>query len=146
MNRALCRGANQPVDPVRLRQSGCAKALIGFFEDSLRVFEIKRALLQCLWIPFAPWDSKEVATVNVDGGRDLFEGIRYRVDNRFTERKSVFRHKRLIPMSSQPGFSPTIKSILFSAAIDAYDRPHAMIVRIQIHARSPEHVKDRQLF
>jgi hypothetical protein len=82
----------------------------------------------------------------VDRARDLFEWIRYRVDNRFAERKSVFRYKRLIPMFGEPSLTPPIKRILFLAAIDPNDRPHAMIVWIQIHAGSPKDVKDRQPF
>ena len=90
---------------LELLQPGCTKALIRFLEDSLRVFEIKWAFLQCLRVPFTAGDRKEIATVNVDGRRDLFERIRYRVYNRFAEGKSVFRYKRLIPVSGESGFT-----------------------------------------
>ena len=73
----------------------------------------------------------------MDGRRDLFERIRYRVYNRFAEGKSVFRYKRLIPVSGESGFTPTIKTRSLLGRLDTYDRPHAMVVRIQIHAGSP---------
>jgi hypothetical protein len=38
---------------------GCTKALIRFLEDSLRVFEIKRAFFQRLRVPFATGDREE---------------------------------------------------------------------------------------
>jgi hypothetical protein len=48
-------------------------------------------------------------------------------------------------MSDKPAFASKIKRILFLAGVNAYDRPHAMVVGIQRHAGPPEDVEDRQL-
>ena len=64
--------------------------------------------------------------------------------NRFTEGNDVFGVDRLCAKLDEAIFAATIEGIVFPSVIDAYDRPHQMVVRVQTHGRTPQHVEDRQ--
>src|SRR4029453_13783517 len=122
---------------------GCTKALVRFFKNPHQVRDIIRTFFKSLRVPFAAWGREGVPAVYVDCGRDLLQWIGNRMYHGFTEGDNVLRVDRLGSQLDEAIFAPTIERIVFPSSIDAYDRPHQMVVRVQTHGRTPQNVEDR---
>src|SRR4030095_404784 len=109
---------------------GGTKALVRFFKNPHQVRDIVRTFFESFWSRFAARRRKEVTAVYVDRGRNLFQWMGNRVYHRFTEGNDVLGVDRLGSPLNKSIFAPTIERIVFPSSIDAYDRPHQMVVRI----------------
>src|SRR3990167_8417338 len=81
----------------------------------------------------------------MDGPGNPFKRIWQRMDNRRSERSHILRVQLFGSMSRQAPLGPTEESIQLAARIDADDGPHAMIMRLEYHARPPTEVEDGQV-
>ncbi len=75
--------------------------LVGFFEDPQRVLDVVRMLFECFGVPLASRCREEIARVDVDGSRQLVEGVADGVDDGLAEDKCFFRVQLLAALLAQ---------------------------------------------
>ena len=89
-----------------------------------------------LGLPLAARNRKEVPAIHMNGRGDLLERIRDRMDDKLTQRGNVFSIESLGSNFAQSAVTPAIKGIFFPASVNSDNRPHPMVMGIQIYARS----------
>lgn len=135
--------------PVRRERERCglpgSEPLVRLFENAQGMLHVIRMFFLGLGIPLAPRRREEISTVNVDGGRDLIQRIRDRVNDRRTQRDRIFRTELLRPVCCQPALGTTKERVALATSVDADNSPHAVIVRLDDHTRSPTQVENRDV-
>ena len=105
---------------------------VGFIKAPGHFFSAAFLLQQSLGVPLATGYAEEVAAINMQGARQLWNGIAHGVDDVTPQRFRVFLSQR----ASSCGFYQTIASwhtppedIVFAAGVQSDDGPHLVIVR-----------------
>ena len=132
--------------PSRISGGRCRlRPLVRLLKDASGPIDVPWPLLEGLRIPFASRNPEEVAAIDVQAPGVCLERIGHGVNGVFAQKKSVPRLDILASggFQSRPGAAKEI--IVLPAAVEADDRPHAVVVRIEGHAWRPDDIQDGQL-
>ena len=107
--------------------------------------DVERLLLQGLPVPLASRRAEEVATIDVDGAGEDAKRVRHRVDHRLSEQRGVPGLQLLASRNLQTRGASAIERIVLPPPVEPDQRSHAVIVRIDRHARRPDNVQDSEI-
>lgn len=121
---------------------------IGFLEERQSLLEIERLLDEPFGIPFAAWEGKEIATVDMHRPRQATNRIQNRVDDVMTEGDGI----TLAQGFRASGFDSAIaafrhaspEDIVLTTGVNTDDGSHLMVVRQLTHPWSPDDIQDSQ--
>src|SRR5262249_48929737 len=123
------------------------RSRLGLHEQAPRILDVPRSFQERLGIPLAPrsWRREEVPTVDVDRSRQLADGIDHRMDDIRSEQSDVADAERASARGLDAAGGAPPEHVVLAPREDADYGPHAVVVRLEAHPRSPREVEDGQL-
>src|SRR5262249_38661021 len=120
------------------------EALVGSLEDAPDRLAVRRLLGKALRIPLAARRREEVAAVDVDASGEPLERVRDRVDRGVRERRDVALEQAVGAAGLQAALGPLPEDVVLAARVDADQRPHPVVVWLEVELWRPRGGEDRQ--
>jgi hypothetical protein len=120
------------------------QALVLTLEHSLDRRPVGRLFGERLRVPLAAGRVEEIAALNVNCAGVAEQRIRDRVNCVSRQRGDIACEQNVRMVSLQPTRHSSPIDVVLPAGVQAYQRPHAVIVSWQAHPRCPMSSEDRQ--
>ena len=133
------------VEPLRLLP---LQPRICFFKPLGHPLRIARLFDERLGIPLAPPGREEITAINMQRPRQSRQRIGHRMNDVLAQRHDVLFRQRLCSRCFDAFLAvrqASPENVVFATRVDPDDRPHAVIVRQEVHPRRPDDIQDREV-